>query len=231
MVYYIQEGDIFNIPQVRNYAHGCNCVGAMGKGIALQFKAKFPEMYEQYKALCKDNKYKVGDVFQYQYGDGYIYNLGTQKTWWEKAELEYIEKSLHKMLEMAENEGVKEIAMPAIGAGLGGRSWDDIRPLINEVASNHPSVDLYVVERYADFETKICYVRKYWEEEEVMYYLHFVGEDAVRQIEVEADKTIYLSTEHPICGDYVLYDQGLSLLELTPADYITREEFEEVWHN
>ena len=64
-----------------------------------------------------------------------------------------------------------------------------------------------------------------------MYYLHFVGEDAVRQIEVESDKTVYLSTEHPICGDYVLYDQGLSLLELTPADYITREEFEEVWHN
>ena len=65
MVYYIQEGDIFKIPQVRNYAHGCNCVGAMGKGIALQFKAKSPEMYEQYKALCKDNKYKVRYVVQY----------------------------------------------------------------------------------------------------------------------------------------------------------------------
>ena len=231
MVYYIEEGDIFKIPQVRSYAHGCNCVGAMGKGIALQFKVKFLEMYEQYKALCKDNKYSVGDVFRYQYEDGYIYNLGTQKTWWDKAELEYIEKSLHKMLEMAENDGVKEIAMPAIGAGLGGRRWDDIKPLINEVASNHPSIDLYVVERYADVETKICYVRKYWEEEKVMYYLHFVGENAIRQIEVEPDKTIYLSTEHPICGNYALYDQDLSLLELTPADYITREEFEEVWHN
>ena len=38
MVFYIQEGDIFNIPQIRNYAHGCNCAGAMGKGIALQFR-------------------------------------------------------------------------------------------------------------------------------------------------------------------------------------------------
>ena len=59
MVHYIQEGNIFKIPQVRSYAHGCNCVGAMGKGIALQFKVKFLEMYEQYKALCKENKYKV----------------------------------------------------------------------------------------------------------------------------------------------------------------------------
>ena len=45
MVYYIQEGDIFRIPQIRNYAHGCNCAGAMGKGIALQFKDRFPQMY------------------------------------------------------------------------------------------------------------------------------------------------------------------------------------------
>lgn len=230
MVHYIQEGNIFKIPQVRNYAHGCNCSGAMGKGIALQFKAKFPEMFEQYKALCKDNKYNVGDVFQYQYKDGFVYNLGTQKTWWEKAELEYIEESLHRMLEMAENEGVKEIAMPAIGAGLGGISWDDIKPLISKVASNHPTVDLYVVERYADVETKVCYIRKYWEEENVMYYLHFVGENAVRQIEIEPDETIYLSTDKPIYEDYSLYDQDLSSLDLTPEDFITKEEFEKVWH-
>ena len=230
MVHYIQEGNIFKIPQVRNYAHGCNCSGAMGKGIALQFKAKFPEMFEQYKALCKDNKYNVGDVFQYQYKDGFVYNLGTQKTWWEKAELEYIEESLHRMLEMAEDDGVTEIAMPAIGAGLGGRSWDDIKPLISKVASNHPTVDLYVVERYADVETKVCYIRKYWEEENVMYYLHFVGENAVRQIEIEPDETIYLSTDKPIYEDYSLYDQDLSSLDLTPEDFITKEEFEKVWH-
>jgi len=53
MVYYIEEGNIFQIPQIRNYAHGCNCVGAMGKGIALQFKGRFPEMYEQYKRCVR----------------------------------------------------------------------------------------------------------------------------------------------------------------------------------
>ena len=231
MVYYIEEGNIFQIPQIRNYAHGCNCVGAMGKGIALQFKGRFPEMYEQYKSLCKTNKYHVGDVFQYQYHDGFIYNLGIQKTWWEKAELEYIEKSLAKMMEMAENNDVKEIALPAIGAGLGGGNWEDIKKLIESAAANHPSVDLYVVEKYKDIQTNICYVKKHWEEENILFFLHFVGEDAVRQIEVHPDKTIFLTTEHPICGEYFLYDQSLSTLDLLPEDFTTKEEFEKVWQS
>ena len=53
MVYYIQEGDIFRISQVCNFAHGCNCAGVMGKGIALQFKKRFPQMYEQYKTCVE----------------------------------------------------------------------------------------------------------------------------------------------------------------------------------
>ena len=229
MVYYIQEGDIFRIPQIRNYAHGCNCAGAMGKGIALQFKDRFPQMYIQYRTLCKNNKFVVGDVFQYPYKDGVVYNLGIQKTWREKSELKYIEQSLQKMMEMAAKNCVREIAMPAIGAGLGGGKWSEIKPLINEVASCHLSVDLYVIERYADVETSINYIKKYWKEESVIYYFHFVGEDAVRQIEIESDKTIYLSTEHPISGDYFLCDQSLRWLDITPADYITKEEFERVW--
>lgn len=52
MVYYIEKGDIFSIAGVWSYAHGCNCAGAMGKGIALEFKKRYPEMYKQYVALC-----------------------------------------------------------------------------------------------------------------------------------------------------------------------------------
>ena len=229
MVFYIQEGDLFRIPQLRNYAHGCNCAGAMGRGIALQFKHKFPQMYEQYKALCKTNKYVVGDVFKYSYKDGVIYNLGTQKTWWEKAELEYIEKSLCKMMQMAENDKVTEIAMPAIGAGLGGGNWNEIKQVINNAASTQPSVDLYVIERYADVETNISYIKKLWEDENIMYYFHIVGNEVVRQIEIGTDKTIYLSTEHPIYGEHFLCDQSLESLDFSPADYITKDVFESMW--
>ena len=53
MIRYIEKGDIFRIDGVSSYAHGCNCAGAMGKGIAVQFKSKYPDMYLEYKQLCK----------------------------------------------------------------------------------------------------------------------------------------------------------------------------------
>mgnify|MGYP000811555272 CR=1 FL=1 len=71
MIRYIEKGDIFRIEGVSSYAHGCNCAGAMGKGIAVQFKSKYPNMYLEYKQLCKENKFCPGDVFDYDYGNFY----------------------------------------------------------------------------------------------------------------------------------------------------------------
>ena len=126
MIRYIEKGDIFRIDGVSSYAHGCNCAGAMGKGIAVQFKSKYPDMYLEYKQLCKENKFCPGDVFDYDYGNGHIYNLGTQATWRTRAKIEYIEKALIQMLELASGDNVTAIALPAIGAGLGGLKWDDV---------------------------------------------------------------------------------------------------------
>lgn len=148
MIKYIEKGDIFRIEGVKNYAHGCNCAGAMGKGIALQFKAKYPKMYLEYKELCNEGKFRPGDVFDYNYDGGHIYNLGTQSTWRTKAKLEYIQSSVYKMLELALNDGVSAIALPAIGAGLGGLKWDEVKSVMEKAASKFPHVDLYVVETY-----------------------------------------------------------------------------------
>ena len=233
MVYYIQEGDVFKIPQIKNYAHGCNCAGAMGKGIALQFREKYPQMYEQYKTLCKKGELVVGSVFCYHNEDGVVFNLGTQKSWKEKAELEYIKASLCKMMEIARNYNITEIAMPAIGAGLGGRPWHVIKDIINSIASENPSIDLYVVEHYKEIETHITYIKKEWEEENIIYYFHFIGEEAVRQIEIYRDKTICVSNTNPTCGDSILYDQSLESLKpsLSDDDYITKDEFNRIWNS
>ena len=213
MVYYISEGDIFKIQQIKNYAHGCNCAGAMGKGIALQFKNRFPGMYEQYRNLCKKNEFVV--------------EIGRASC----REMEYIEKSFHKMMEMATNDGITDIAMPAIGAGLGGGNWIDIKKQINLIASNYPSVDLYVVEQYNDIETNQCYIKGDWREDNITYYIHFIGDKAVRQVEIQAAQTIFLSLEHPVCGDYILYDQSLKKLDLSSTVYITKNEFEKIWQS
>ena len=152
-LHYIDKGDIFLIPGVTSYAHGCNCAGAMGKGIAVQFRKKFPDMYMRYHNMCLSGNFNPGDVYDYQYSsDGHVYNLATQKyygTNGQYAKLQYIEKSVSKMMELAESFGVKSIALPKIGAGLGGLDWDDVKKVIGRISSVHPNVDLYVVENFA----------------------------------------------------------------------------------
>lgn len=151
MVTYLEFGNIFNLPDVKNYAHGCNCAGAMGKGIALQFKEKYGQMYLEYKNLCKNGGFNLGDVFAYNYGEGTVFNLGTQKSWKTKAELDAIEESFLTMLAHARQNNIEKIALPKIGAGLGGLVWDDVKVIINNVAKDYDDIDLIVVENYRDF--------------------------------------------------------------------------------
>ena len=68
MIKFIAYGDIFSISGISCYAHGCNCAGAMGKGIALQFKKRFPQMYLQYRKKCLQNQFHPGDVFEFVQG-------------------------------------------------------------------------------------------------------------------------------------------------------------------
>jgi O-acetyl-ADP-ribose deacetylase (regulator of RNase III) len=150
MVTYIEHGNIFNLQEVSNYAHGCNCAGAMGKGIALQFKERFPKMYIEYKKLCKDGQFSLGDVFTYNYGNGVVFNLGTQTTWKTKADINAIENALNKMLSYASQNNILKIAMPKIGAGLGGLNWNDVKHRIDEAANDYPNVDLFIIENYKE---------------------------------------------------------------------------------
>ncbi|WP_080780250.1 macro domain-containing protein [Chryseobacterium phocaeense] len=148
MITYIKEGDIFNLHGVYNFAHGCNCAGAMGKGIALQFKKKFPLMYQEYKILCKQKLFFLGDVFIYNYSNGIIFNLATQSNWRTKADINAIENALIKMFSYASENNIFEISMPKIGAGLGGLDWNEVAFVIEKVIGNYPNIHLFVVENY-----------------------------------------------------------------------------------
>jgi hypothetical protein len=74
------------------------------------------------------------------------------------------------------------------------------------------------------------YIKKRWDEESIEFYLEFENDYATKQIEIRRDTTVRLSIECPIAGDLFLYDQTLSDLELEPQDYITAEEFYNVWN-
>lgn len=139
------QGDIFETqPQVA-LAHGCNCAGAMGKGIAVEFKRRWPEMYAIYKRMCDRGEFGCGDVFAWKdvASGRTIFNLGTQKTWKTKATSEAISSSLKKAVNTAEESSIAVVCMPLIGAGLGGLDANVVRDLILEIAG--PSAVSFVV--------------------------------------------------------------------------------------
>lgn len=150
MISYIEYGNIFNLEGVTNFAHGCNCAGAMGKGIALQFKQKYPKMYLEYNKLCKEGQFSLGDLLTYKHENEVVFNLGTQKTWRTNADISAIENSLNKMLLYASKNDISKIALPKIGAGLGGLNWNDVKFTIEKVAQKYPKIDLFVVENYKE---------------------------------------------------------------------------------
>lgn len=125
------NGDIFlNEHGADALAHGCNTIGAMGAGIALQFRKKYPGMYQQYHFLCKNSMFKPGDVFPWFEQKPYVLNLATQEGPGSCAKLEYIEAALNKAAHNCKNWPIKRIAIPKIGAGLGGLKWGGVRSVV-----------------------------------------------------------------------------------------------------
>jgi O-acetyl-ADP-ribose deacetylase (regulator of RNase III) len=140
------KGDLFEGGDLDALAHGCNCAGAMGKGIAVEFRKRFPRMYAEYKERCARGSFKLGDVFVWTADRVIVFNLGTQRTWRTKAELAAVESALWEMVRLAEEGGIRRIGMPRIGAGLGGLEWKHVRNVLEPVGEA-TSIELVVFEK------------------------------------------------------------------------------------
>jgi O-acetyl-ADP-ribose deacetylase (regulator of RNase III) len=117
-------------------AHGCNCKGAMGRGLALQMRERFPKMYLKYREFCRDGSFRPGSVWLYVAPDSgpIIANLATQDDWGTdapKARPEWITESLTKCLTWMDGT-YTTLAIPRIGCSLGGLTWIAVKPIIEE---------------------------------------------------------------------------------------------------
>ncbi len=151
-------GDLFaNAYAVEAFAHGCNCQGSMGAGIAVGFRERYPEMYEKYRELCKaqPRKFNLGDVWLWRAKVlPHVFNLGTQEgVWRSRASYEVIETSLVRMRELADAEGISSIAIPRIGVGYGGLSWKKVREIVERIFSEWTG-RLVVYEDFVQTESK-----------------------------------------------------------------------------
>jgi O-acetyl-ADP-ribose deacetylase (regulator of RNase III) len=146
------SGDLFaNRFGARALAHGCNCQGSMGAGIATGFRDRYPAMYAEYHRRCKaePRTFNLGDCWLWKSQDGpWVFNLGTQeKVWRARASYEAIETALGCMRELADCECLATIAVPRIGTGYGGLSWKKVRALVEKVFGGWVGT-LYVYENY-----------------------------------------------------------------------------------
>lgn len=113
-----------------------NCIGIMGKGIALQFKLAFPDNFNLYKKACDLGEVQIGKMFvshtQDMFGPKYIINFPTKKHWKEKSKYEYIEKGMDDLIHVIEDLNIKSIAIPPLGCGAGGLEWEKVRSIIEK---------------------------------------------------------------------------------------------------
>jgi O-acetyl-ADP-ribose deacetylase (regulator of RNase III) len=146
-------GDLFaNRFKARALAHGCNCKGSMGAGIATGFRDRHPAMFAEYRRRCKaqPREFNLGDAMLWkEEGKPWVFNLATQEgVWRARASYEAVEAALKSMRGQADREGVTSIAMPKVGAGYGGLSWEKVREVIESVFGDWAG-KLYVYEGFA----------------------------------------------------------------------------------
>ena len=121
------NGNIFNT-KAQTIVNTVNCVGVMGKGIALVFKLRYPSMFEQYQKYCKQNLIAVGKLWIYkgEPTNPWVLNFPTKTHWKLPSEYEYIEKGLQKFVDTYKEKGITSIAFPLLGANNGGLDKDKI---------------------------------------------------------------------------------------------------------
>jgi O-acetyl-ADP-ribose deacetylase (regulator of RNase III) len=111
-----------------------NCEGVMGAGLAAKFKSKFPASFLEYKEWCSTKSPKPGDVLRTFEFDSTIYHTATKGFWKNPSRIEYIISALDNLHEFISADfkkyGTLKVAIPKLGCGLGGLSYDRVRPLI-----------------------------------------------------------------------------------------------------
>lgn len=121
-----------------------NCVGVMGKGIALQFKRQYPAMAEDYERSCHRGEMVPGQVRVWEtgelWGPKFVINFPTKREWFRKSRYEDVASGLRSLVETIRERGIKSVAVPALGCGNGGLAWARVRPMIEEAFARLPDV-------------------------------------------------------------------------------------------
>lgn len=163
------KGNLFE-SKAQTLVNTVNCRGVMGKGVAFEFKKRFPEMYEDYRKNCKQSKVQLGELTFYDNTTPWVINFPTKYHWKSNSKLNDIETGLKELVRNYKDWEITSLAMPALGCGHGGLDWGDVRPLIEQHLGDL-DIDIEVYEPGSKIE----------EPEEPQYYKENLFGDPVTQ--------------------------------------------------
>jgi O-acetyl-ADP-ribose deacetylase (regulator of RNase III) len=145
----LKRGDLLK-QNAEALVNAVNCVGVMGRGIALQFRKAFPENFKIYEAACKRGEVKPGEMLVFDThqvtNPRYIINFPTKRHWRDQSRITDIESGLEALVEEVHDRGISSIAVPALGCGLGGLKWSEVRPRIEKAFAKVPDVQVCLFE-------------------------------------------------------------------------------------
>ena len=124
------QGDLFE-SGAEALVNPVNCVGVAGRGLALEFKKRWPEVYECYRQDCERGWLRPGKL-SVHYAEVAIIGFPTKRRWRDASRLDDIQTGLPVLAAYLKSYAVRSVAIPALGCGLGGLAWADVRPLIVE---------------------------------------------------------------------------------------------------
>lgn len=129
------KGDLFE-SDCDVFVNTVNCAGAMGKGIAKEFKRFYPEMFKEYKLLCDSNQIRPGSVHLWRNPSNnpkWILNFPTKDHWKGDSKKEYIIEGLRALKSKIVENKIKSIAIPALGCGNGDLDWNEVKVWIEDI--------------------------------------------------------------------------------------------------
>lgn len=142
MLNYVNSS-LFSSP-ARVLVNTVNTVGVMGKGVALEFKKRYPDMYERYRQLCERDELEVGQLWLYRGPDRWVLNFPTKTTWRKPSEPSYIQSGLETFVENYGEWGIDSISFPQLGCGNGGLDWgQQVQPIMEHYLRDLP-IAIYI---------------------------------------------------------------------------------------
>lgn len=145
----LTTGDIL-AAEVEALVNTVNCVGVMGRGIALQFRKAFPANFKVYEAVCAREELRPGKMLVFETGlltgPKFIINFPTKRHWKGNSRIEDIDSGLIALAEEISQRNIKSIAIPPLGCGLGGLNWQEVRPKIIRALEHLPDLQVLIYE-------------------------------------------------------------------------------------